>query len=243
MRTFLCIPTYDGNVHHHVMGAVLNTSDRVRNCDYAVRSSSFLTYNFNMLWCIALNKPQYSHFVMLHADIAPLVPNWISKLIGYADSCGADIMSAVSPIKMPEGYTSTALAKIDEPFGNYRRLVMREAMQLPECFDRKPVANLFGVDWKDHWLLTNTGMMVVNLKKRDVLSKMCFTVNNWIRQKPNGEYYAVSEPEDWAFSREAQERGLSVWATRGVPMAHVAGNNSFSGNEAWGTLEHDEVNK
>jgi hypothetical protein len=205
-----------------------------RSLDIAYAHSSFLTFNFNALWCMALNNSHYTHFAMLHEDILPSAENWLTKLVRFADDDQADMISIVSPIKLEIGTTSTALARAGE-FGNFRRLTMREAVTLPSVFGRAEMETLFG--WSgENLLLVNTGAMVIRLNWRDVLEQMCFKVNNWIRKNKQGDYIAISEPEDWAFSREAHERGLKVMATAAIRLEHIDDEGKRYNNwEAWGT--------
>ena len=115
---------------------------------------------------------------------------------------------------------------------------MTEAMTLPESFSKGKVADLFGWDRSESTLLTNTGLMVVNMRHRDKLSKMAFDTRNWIRKGANGKFFPISEPEDWNWARQAQSHGLQVWATRAVPVTHV-GNTDYDNDKTWGTVEHD----
>ncbi len=242
MNPLIALPTYDGSSNVKSTMAAATARERMKSVKIMSLSSSALTCNFNMLWCEALNNKTISHFVMLHADIIPGEDNWLSHLGRIADATGADVLSVVSPIKRETGQTSTALARGDE-YGHHRRLTMREVMTLPESFTRKEVARLFGWDWKESTLLVNTGLMCVSMKKRDVMPKMTFGVGNWIRQDAQGKYYTVFCPEDWAWSMQAQALGLSVWATRAVPLAHMNGHMAYKNNTAWGTLEHDDTDQ
>lgn len=234
MKILLALPSYDGNAATLRDLRAFEAGRRLKCVDAMSSESSFLTYNFNVLWCKALNDRSYTHFVLLHADLVPKRDDWLERLIDLANN--ADVLSAVSPLKMDTGGTSTALAKVGE-FGNYRRLTIREARGLPDTFGRKDVARLFGWDWSESVLLTNTGMMVVNLRKRDILETMCFTTQNWIR-KEEGKFIAVSEPEDWNFSRIAQEKSLNVRATCAVPLTHKGACN-YDNDRSWGQ-EHEE---
>lgn len=65
-----------------------------------------------------------------------------------------------------------------------------------------------------------------------------FTINDEIRRKPDGEFYAVVEPEDWFFSRKARELGATLFATREIAASHFGANN-FNNTSPWGELEKD----
>jgi hypothetical protein len=183
-----------------------------------------------------LNRPEYSHFVILHDDIIPQDPHWLKKLIEIADTNKIDVLSAVSPIKNSLGLTSTGLAKKGD-FGEFRRVTMKELPNLPEVFFRDDVAKLFGWEARGH-LLINTGLMCVRMEKRKALEQMRFTMRDYIRKNKEGKFYAISEPEDWNWSVQAQERGLTVGATRAIPLHH-RGAFDYRNDAAWGSLEHD----
>ena len=231
MIPLLALPNYGQPLDPRQDPRVLGAKRYVKDFDVRTLTSSFLTYCFNFLWCFALNG-DYSHFVLLHADIAPKQDNWLAMLIEVCDGAGADIMSVVVPLKTEDGLTSTALSRGDE-YGDFRRATLTELRELPATFGKRKVAELFGWEARESTLLVNTGCMVVNMRHKDKLAKMRFTTNNWIRRK-SGKYVAVSEPEDWDWSRQAQQHGLQVWATKVIPVSHAG----YDSDRVWGR-EHD----
>ena len=236
MKVLVAIPTYDGNNNYGVTKRILDAGRRDLTITFTSRQSSFLTLGFNEFWCMALNDRRYDYLVMLHADLPPNTDRWVSMLIKTCESVHADVLSVVSPLKMETGATSTALTR-ERVFGHHRRLTLKEVYKLPETFNAEHAAKLFG--WSgDTTLLVNTGCMVVSMKKRATLETMLFTTNNWIFKDPDGKFRAVSEAEDWNWSVQAKDRGLSVWATRAIPLVHV-GTKEYSNESAWGD-EHDE---
>ena len=240
IRPLLCIPTYSGKVPYELLGTIFNGIQDYAALKMNMQGTSFLTLKFNMYWCEALNNKEYTHFIILHDDLIPRDEHWLKKLVELADANNVDILSAVSPIKNAMGVTSTALAKKGE-FGNFRRVTMRELGDLPEVFFRNDVAKLFGWEPKGH-LLTNTGLMCVRMEKRNVLEKMRFTMQDWIKRTSDGKFYAQSEPEDWNWSREAQERGLTVAATRAIALTH-RGEFDYRNDVPWGSTLHDDGDK
>lgn len=236
-KIVLVTPTYDGTLHLEVAAQVtqaqLNTKLPVESYS---GQTSFLTLQFNKFWCYALNDKSVTHFVMLHADVLPQSRKWLNDLVGLADAKQADVLSAVCRLKREDGATSTALARGSE-YGDYRRLTIREAHQLPQTFNAEDVARLFEWNIVESRLLVNTGCMVVRMNRRAVLETMRFTVNNWIRKDTHGKFYPISEPEDWEWSEQAASKGLSVWATTAVPITHKGHKDYDSACDEG--LEHD----
>lgn len=239
----LGMPSYDGRSEiasveacylHATLGA----------CDVAPTrtSGSFLTKTFNSLWCAALNMRArgVTHFAMCHDDIIPGVPGWLDVLLGELDAHGADVVSAVSPLKNEQGLTSTAVAvDLGDPW-LCRRLTMAEVYGLPETFS---AADAGGP------LLLNTGLWACRLDRPwfdeladDLLTtRLCFDVKNRIVRDPGtGEYHAEAVSEDWLFSQELNRRGARLVATRKVPVRHVGGRE-YATDRVWGTQKTDEL--
>jgi hypothetical protein len=237
-KILLVTPTYNGTIQREVGAMLAHAQIRTKQEVIAWSGeTSFLTFQFNKFWCLALNDKNISHFVMLHADVCPADVNWMNKLISIADSKNADVLSAVCRLKREDGATSTAIAK-KGAFGNYQRLTLKNVQKLPETFNVNHVADFFQLDPADSNLLINTGCMVVRMSNRKALETMRFTVNNWIaRDEETKQFYPVSEPEDWEWSTQAANKGLSVWATRAVAVTHV-GVKGYDSEEDTG-LEFD----
>ena len=210
------------------------------NIKVRARQISALCWNFNTLFCEALNDKTVEYFLLMHADIVPYEPQgWISKLIAEANTAGAEILSAVVPVKNKTGITSTAAQSAEHP--TPRRLTMREAYQLPVTFKARDLAELYG--WQGHTdvqLLTNTGLLLLDLRrKRNVFEKMHFYTRDGI-EKRDGKFVATFAPEDWNFARDAHANGLTLAATRAVKVMH-SGHADYDNASAWGDLEHDTL--
>jgi hypothetical protein len=206
-RIFLGIPCYSAFTVQNTP-AILNAV-RCPNVDVAwtMRSSSLLTWNFNMLWCEALNRRSagFTHFLLLHADVEPLDENWLDLLVEEMRSTRTEVLSAVVSIKDANGQTSTAR---DTDAWHPRRYTMQEVRQQP-------------VTWTERDLLVNTGCLLVDMR-RPWVERICFTINDRIARTPTG-WEAVAEPEDWHFSRQCRRLNVPVWATRRIRIRHHGG--------------------
>jgi len=200
------------------------------------RGSSMLPRVFNMLWCEALNaRKQYpiSHFAMIHDDIAAdmsLDLGWLDILLDELERTGADVISAVVPIKDEKGVTSTAI-ETDDPWW-VRRLAMHEVFQLPETFSASDVP--WNKDGRP--LLLNTGLWLCKFDPAWV-EKIEFHFYNRIVRMPDGEFMSQDQPEDWDVSRQFHALGLKCVATRKVPLVH--GLPHWHNKSAWGTWPTD----
>jgi hypothetical protein len=225
----LGVPCY-GPVVPDVLPGLLRPSPRT-NVHLTVLSASLLANNFNQLWCDALNRRQQlglTHFAMLHADIA--VPTgWLDALVAEQQRVGADLLSAVVPIKSEAGLTSTGLRAPDAAVG--RRLTMREVMRLPVTFCAADT------DSPTHWLLVNSGLWVCDFT-RPWVEEAHFWIGDRIVRDPSGRFRAEVLAEDWNFSDWCARRGLKVFATRVVPVKHF-GTFGYPNDRAWGEWETD----
>jgi hypothetical protein len=209
--------------------------------------TSLLANGFNQLWCIALNnRHMLSHFLMLHSDIVPTDAGFVKILLDEMEQVGADVLSAVVPLKSETGITSTAIIPdlawahaLSETVSGRRRLTMQELERMPQTFDAAMVAEGLEMDGAEPALLVNTGMLLVDLRKPWV-ERVHFTINDALWQRADGKFVCDVEPEDWFFSSRAAEEGARVWATRKVKVEHV-GSKGYSNQGAWGTLEHDVI--
>lgn len=191
--------------------------------------TSLLNHCFNNLWATALNMRQadLTHFAMIHSDIAPPM-GWLDQLIEEQQRVGADILSAVVPIKDAHGLTSTAVG-MGDPWRR-RRLSMKEVYGLPETFNANDVGGP---------LLVNTGLWVCDFTKPWV-EDFHFECRDRIRRRSDGEFVSEVIPEDWLASQRWNELGLSVWATRKVLVRHD-GEGAYENGHAWGLWDRDEV--
>jgi hypothetical protein len=214
-RLFAALPSYDGR---RVNGRALSDLLQIRNLEvrtYEVQGS-LLAANFNRAWAQALNW-QSDFFLMLHDDIVPLQDEWIQIMFAELTQHKASVLSVVSPIKNPDGLTSTAVEAAD--LWHPRRLAMTEVMQKPET-------------WTEPGLLLNDGLMLVDFRQPWV-HEAYFTINDRIVRRPDGQYEHEVEPEDWFFSRRAQAAGAKLFATRKVLIQHI-GSAGYDNTCAWG---------
>lgn len=196
---------------------------------------SLLPFCFNRIWCDALNYKRacpVTHFAMIHDDVCP-EPGWLDVLLDELDATGADMVSAVAPIKNGYGLTSTAVDVGGNPWVP-RRLSMTEVFDLPETF------GVDDVPWRepDSRLLVNTGLWVCRFDG-GWPEQVCFRQQDRIERQPNGDYVARTIPEDWDFSRQLQSHGLKVVATRKVGLYH--GRQEFHNRGPWGAWTTDEA--
>jgi predicted O-methyltransferase YrrM len=196
-------------------------------------SSSANCLGFNKLWIEALNlRPKFTHFLMIHSDIVPFENHFLDKMVSIMEETGADILSAVSPIKDHNGFTSTAL---DEGVGEIDQRWRVRRLTMHEIYAKPPT-------WTDPNLLINTGLMLVDIRKPWV-DKIHFHFDDDIIVDSKGRKRAVCFPEDWNFSRDARKLGASMYATREIKLRHV-GPASYTNTEPWGTkLTDEELNE
>ena len=188
---YLALPTY-GGVDAETMLAV---AEALRQPRVFARSQggSLLAKCFNAMWCEALNtraEKHWTHFVMLHSDIAP-ESGWLTKLLDEMDRVDADVISAVSPIKDNQRITSTALL---DGAGELERLDEHTLRDLPATFD--------GSRFEGKALLINTGLMAVRFDQPWV-EECHFEIRDSIERQPDGTFEARGLSEDWNFSSSA----------------------------------------
>lgn len=226
-KVFFRTPAYDGRVEADTMMSVMRCicGDSTSQYDYDVQALSALCLNFNMLWAQALNTRAsngWTHFAMLHADMATAMPNWLEFLMDELDRTGADVLSVVAPFKDGSGLTSTGYDNGQQVV----RLTLKQIHELPVTF------GIEDTPYPEHQLVVNTGMWVCDFTKPWV-EKVWFQMVDQIVPCPDGIFRVVFKPEDWEFSRMCNELGLKVMATRGVPIRHI-GRRVFKSDEVYG---------
>jgi len=215
-KILLGIPCYGNQINSGILSSIFNASKN--HIEIRLNDSSFLTLNFNQLLVATYNE-KFDYFVMLHADIEVLTPEWIDKMIEIMQQNDFGVLSVVSPIKNNTGTTSTAL---DDTNSTLRKLTMLEiATQLPLTFSPQDTLKVF----KNEKLLINTGVMCINSSKIDP-TQCYFDIENKIIKKDNGTFVAESFSEDWNFSRMLMKYGVKYGATRAISVKHF-------GNMAW----------
>jgi len=217
-RLYVALPSYDGS-RSNTLGILDLQSTLGDRAILHESTGSLLTHNFNTNLCEALNRREefgLSHFILLHSDVLPLDPNWITLLLSEMSRVDAQVLSLVLPIKSADGLTSTAL-DTDEWYP--RRLTMAEVMSLPVTFTHEK-------------LLINTGCLLIRFDEPWV-EKVCFQTKDAIRRDADGKFHAVAEPEDWSFSRQCRSLGVRMFATRIVKAVHQ-GTNGYRNDVVWG---------
>lgn len=221
---FLARPMNRGTGTHYLSEQAFYTGQSTRPMQILTGQSvsSLLPDAFNSLLCEAMNFEENgrkaTHFVMMHADIVP-TKGWLSALIDEQIASGADVISAVVPIKHVEsGKTSTGVGKIDGRHSKFRHILQEEAGLLPKTFTIDDVGRNEG-----DRLLVNTGLMSMSLR------------NNWIESwmdsggfrleshgwSEDGKRKQLCLPEDWLMSWDIQTiYGAKVAATTKVRLLH-----------------------
>lgn len=221
MSLFIGLPTYDGRRENGMAVARVLKETKPEYVGLVEFKGSLLSHSFNSLWASALNMRTgpvpVQYFLLWHADVIPRTPGWLNVFFLEMEKHGADVLSAVIPIKNELGMTSTAR---DTDRWEPRRYSTTEVKAMAEP------------TWTEPDLLVNTGLMLVDFTKPWV-EQICFTINDEIRHCPDGKWRAYAEPEDWGFSRQAHKLGASIFATKAVHVDHV-GSKFYSNQDAWG---------
>jgi predicted O-methyltransferase YrrM len=186
----------------------------------------------NTLWIQAIEQAEagrITHFLMQHSDIVPEML-YLDKMVAIMEKTGADVLSAIVPIKDNFGFTSTAL---DEPVGDWDPYWRVRRLTLHEVFNKYPPT------FTGDTLLLNTGLMLVDMTKewtRDT-ENVYFTLEDRIKRY-RGRRMAFMMPEDWGFSRMARKKGAKLYATREIKLEHY-GPSAYSNAFSWGTQQTD----
>lgn len=248
---FLALPTYDGTLSARTAEAAYGTaSDQHRVLVYPL-GKSLLAANCNSLLAACYNTADkvggIDWFAMLHADMAP-EPLWLDTLIEEAEEHGADLMSAVVPIKNEKGLTSTAIGNDRESISQFGRLTMQQVHSCwcPQTFDVSAIASALErmdephrVDkCPRHYLLANTGCMVFRLAGRSWPLSVCFEMRDGLYRRADGTVQAWGFSEDWYFSRAVADAGGKVYCTSAVKVEHI-GSANYPNDRAWGTVAND----
>lgn len=246
-RIFTIQPAYGGGQpashQQYWTGAIKWNSKYQGRLDMASGGDSLLAKTFNSAWVQALNMQEagadITHFAMLHDDIVPDT-GWLEVLLEDLKTSGADLISAVVPIKDPLGLTSTAIDDPDDEFVSLRRLTMAEIMTLPDIFDN------VACGYPNNALLANTGCWVCHFT-RPWRHKVHFTIKDKIdmveyeeQGKKKRKFVVGVAPEDWNFSRSLYKLGCKVMCTKRVKLNHI-GMMPYSNREDWGEFKYDMV--
>jgi hypothetical protein len=224
----LAVPHYGELAPEALRSLVLPTARH--RLKIQTNGASLLAHNFNRLWCAALNQRRQlglTHFAMHHADVAG-GPGWLDVLVEEMDRVGADVLSVIIPIKDGRGLTSTGLQ--DPHSDRIRRLTMKEVWELPPTFSARDLE-------PGKRLMVNTGLWICDYT-RPWVEEVCFEVRDRIDRGEDGLFRANVLSEDWNFSGWCADRGLKVFATRAVAVAHL-GRAAFRNDSAWGDWRTD----
>src|SRR3990167_10082311 len=157
-RVLVSLPIYKGQLESGILAA-MSRATRKHAIDMNQTDTSANATGMNLLWIKALEDRDafgLEYFLMLHSDIIVDTYCWIDKMVEIMQRTGADILSAVSPIKDPsQGVTSTAL---DVPMDDLPPKYRVKRLTMKEIFEREPT-------WTEPNLLLNDGCMLVDLSK------------------------------------------------------------------------------
>ena len=208
-NVYLGCPLY-GPIEPETSIAIANCSRRGEKVTADVHASSLLALNFNHIWCNALNTRPHDYFAMIHGDVDPEA-GWLDILIDEKERTGVDVLSVVLPIKDKRGVTSTSI--LDPPTGTTRLLSLEEIYTtLPRTFTIKDTAT------PDFVLGVNTGLWICDFASAWV-EKVFFQINDRITCR-DGIWMPQNLPEDWYFSAQCHDLGLTVAATTCVRALH-----------------------
>lgn len=213
---YLAVPTYDGRVDMRSADAAYSLRRAYPNHGFGRETCSLLAYGFNRLYADALNRRKthgFTHFVMLHADVAPLDSTegaWATRLFALMQKYDLGVLSVACMIKNNTGDTSTGL-DVD---GEVTRL---GPAGIGDVLTSRDLPNL----------LMNTGCMAIDITK-PWAEKLFFHIKDGIVKDKDGRFTAVVHPEDWELSRllrklrvpygvttliDTQHFGVGVWST------------------------------
>ena len=229
---------------HMLSSAALwrGATERGLTCICSPSRNSVLPANFNEHLCAAWNfrkKHGTTHFVMLHGDISAK-RGYADALLDELEASGADVISAVVPIKCPTGETSTAYGgrlSSGRPFT--RKLTMHDVYKLPETF------GIEDTPWPDKVLLINTGLMAFRLDPwvREFLLDESFGFETWCEENEDGDIHSQALSEDWRFSLWLAKHGLRAVVTRKIELDHWGiypfGNRAPYGDQSLNAIQEE----
>lgn len=228
-RVILCTPHY-GQVSmgllHTINGAVRDRSLLTVNLQ-AQSSSSVLPHCFNELLCVALHArdtAKVTHLAMCHSDILAET-GWLDTLWGEMWYHGADLISAVVPIKAMNGRTSTAIGDANDRWKVKRCVYLKDRATLPETFGPEHVCG------EGERLLVNTGLFLADLR-RPWWDDFAFQFHTRIVKDGDGVRRPECRSEDWEMSHHLADHGARVMATWKVRLRHEGGYKFPSHPEA-----------
>jgi len=239
-RVYIAVPT-PGHIDKEALAGLLAPStDPELTWSVRPEGHSLLTKTFNDHLCAAMNERSehgWNKFVLHHSDVECEV-GWLDKLRYAYYLSGAQVISAVLPIKDGRGVTSTAKRGKN---GNIIRVTMHHLWGTPCLPDIFTIDNFEGNEEGDH-LLLNTGLMMFDLNEEWVIPWMLsegFCQRDRIFQDRDGKFVAACLPEDWGFSVYCDKNKIKTAATKTVKASHL-GRFGFPNWRDWGNWQYDE---
>jgi hypothetical protein len=240
---YLASPLYDGTLYWRSARALWQAAQQ-HNVTVVHSEMSLIPYNCNQHWCNVLNgrkKLGFKWFAMLHSDVGP-EPFWLDKIVAEAEKYGADMLSAVVPIKTDAGLTSTAILRSQEPASRrLHRLTTSQCFHpsfpdtlgINEAVDalEKLPPDLRETALPREALLVNTGCMIVRCDQ-PWAERVWFDDPNGI-ELVDGDWVPTCTSEDWHFSHRVAQEGGKVMATRVVSLVH-RGVADYPSGKVWG---------
>lgn len=207
------------------VSALIHTGKGHRVHDLRMKSCSLLPMSFNALWCEALNERDrgITHFAMMHDDLC-VEDGWLETLLAEMEAHGADVVSAVIPLKDDRGLTSTG---VFDAGNRMRKLSLAEALALPRTFSAADAG------YPGCCLLLNTGLWVCRFTEPWV-EQVVFRLHDTIIQDSEGKFRPACVSEDWLFSVDCARLGLKTMATTAVKLKHQ-GVFDYPNFVAWGS--------
>ena len=221
-KVFFGMPCYTSWMHRDGYRAILRASEGDCEVYTFMSSSSLLGMTFNMCWVEALRaylKGEATHFAMMHSDIVPEGP-FLDIMLEQMEMHHAQVISAVVAIKNGQHETSTAISQIDNPW-EADRLSLEQLEEMPLTF------SIDDLRLRPRQLLVNTGLMLVELGEWALRTndagelKTYFTIRDQVVRLSERKFKVSAMPEDWNFSRMADEQGCKVCATQAIRIDHI----------------------
>lgn len=243
-KVMIGIPMHKGEVCAVTMMSVSQAISQINRVNFHLLGLSLLAKNFNLLFIHAIQS-QCDFFLLHHSDlgvqgcVANSHGSWLDLLVQRLLENKLAAISAIVPIKSPQGYTSSGLETVKNDPWSLRRLTIRECNTLPlECIDRDDVCNLFGVSGHTAGaLLVNSGLLLMDIRNHGgVYSELKwpgFNIVDFIEWNKSGRPSSYTIPEDWNFSAWMHENKLPYACTREL-IVHHSGGAAFMNVGEWG---------
>lgn len=252
-KVMIGVPMHAGTLSAATMMSVCRGSAGSINANFHCLGLSLLAKNFNLLFCLAVYKG-FDYFILHHSDlgVTGCINNtfqgktWVEILISRLEQFNLKALSAVVPIKSPQGFMSSGLETVAGDAFSLRRITMKELNNLPSSIiTRDDVCKEFGVKSSVAGaLLINSGLLIMDIRGGGGVFREKkwdgFNIIDRIAWNTKGRPESFTIPEDWNFSRWCHENNVSYACTRELTISHIGGS-SFENHGVWGTEEHDLV--